>query len=188
MRKVIKDPFRSRNIETKDTLTYALSTKSRRLVDSEKENSPNLKSCLKSKIKKQKMNSYRDTFSSFLRKERSGLVVSSLTAQDVFTDFPLSAPKIDIDPTLLTYINFLRQVLNFENRIEKCKIELSTKPDYTSEAGFAIFEYEDSGFIYHNDISTIAVQLGVEVDETAVQLFVYRHDHDKDGRLNFYEF
>ena len=78
--------------------------------------------------------------------------------------------------------------MKYEKQIEKCKIELSLKPDYTSEAGFALFEFENSGFIYHNDITIVANELGVEVDEDAVQLFVFRHDFDKDGRLSFYEF
>ena len=62
------------------------------------------------------------------------------------------------------------------------------KPDFTLEGLFKLFEFEETGFIYINDILQIWSELKVEADDFAVQLFIQKYDKDRDGRLSFYEF
>ncbi|CAI2360330.1 unnamed protein product [Moneuplotes crassus] len=186
----LKDPMRSRNLETMDTLNHHLSTKSRRLDFSQK-TCQDLKPCLKKKkaAKLLEIPSYRDNKCSYLRKTAREPIVSPLNVSEVESEYPCSpSAASSLDPCFKEYINFLRKVLKMEKRVEKCKIDLAMKPDYTNEAGFALFEFENGGFVYHNDITQVAKELGISFEPEAVEIFVYRHDKDKDGRLNFYEF
>lgn len=188
MTKKFRDPVRSRNQETVDTLNQHTS-RSARLQISQK-SAKAKKQPLKRKKGKNLLEIpvYRDTKASGLRKTARKLEVSDLSVADTLSSFPWTTKKGGVDKNLKGFVDFLRKVLKYEKILEGLKIELSMCPDYTHEALFSIFEYENSKFVYHNDLSSVWKENKITVDDYSVELFVHRHDRDSDGRLNFYEF
>ena len=131
---------------------------------------------------------YRDTYSSFLRKEYKS--PKNLSSNKKIKENIIPKPKqlVRSKKPHGAFIKFLYKILLLEKRVEEWKIELTMKPDFTLEGFFKLFEFENTGYVYINDIMQIWSELSVEIDELAAQLFIQRFDKDKDGKLSFYEF
>ena len=95
-----------------------------------------------------KVQEYRETYSSFLRKKSQTMKNPAMSQEEVLEDIPRKTKAVgNMDPALKTLIDFLYKVLCYEKRTEAAKIELSMKPDFTCEGAFALLEYDNCGFV-----------------------------------------
>ena len=81
------------------------------------------------------------------------------------------------------------QLIDQERLIEQAKINLGMHTDFNLFDSFKIFDVMGKGSITLAELYNGMVnQLGMVPSQDEIELFFYRYDKDKDGRLRFTEF
>ena len=84
--------------------------------------------------------------------------------------------------------NYLKELMNAENKIENIKIELSLKCDFNPEDTFRIFEFNEKGILTKECLNMGFNLLNINVNDSDIRLFLNRFDLNKKGYLNFKDF
>ena len=88
-----------------------------------------------------------------------------------------------------THIYYVFQnQLELEKNIEKIKIQLSLKTDFNLIDAFRIFNESGTGSASIQDLIHGLKDLGLEVNNDEITLFMARFDQDSDRRLRYSEF
>lgn len=78
--------------------------------------------------------------------------------------------------------------LELEKKIEKAKIQLSLKTDFNLIDAFRIFNESGNGSASIPDLQRGLSELGLDVSNDEVSLFMKRFDQDHDRQLRYSEF
>ena len=86
------------------------------------------------------------------------------------------------------FIDYLRNVMELENKIEKLKIELSLRCDFNWEEIFRMFELEGRGFLTKEDLSIGFNKFDLYPKPIDISLLINRYDLQKKGVLTYPDF
>ena len=84
--------------------------------------------------------------------------------------------------------DFLKELMELENKIEKLKINLASKSDFNVEDAFRFFESYGKGYLTKEDLKYGLNNLCVYSNEVDIKLLMKRFDIHKNYCLNFSDF
>ena len=84
--------------------------------------------------------------------------------------------------------DFLMTLMEGEKQIELNKIDLALKPDFNCEDAFRIFEKEGRGFLTKEDLKNGFDSLGLNINNSDINLFMRRFDLKNKNSINYQEF
>ena len=83
---------------------------------------------------------------------------------------------------------FIRQMMLAEGQIENIKVNLALCPDFNCEDCFRIFEIDEKGVLYPEDIKSGLKLINVFYSDFEIKLLFKRFDLQKRGYINFSDF
>ena len=83
---------------------------------------------------------------------------------------------------------FIRQMMLAEGQIEKIKVNLALCPDFNCEDCFRIFEIDEKGVLYPEDIKSGLKLINVFYSDFEIKLLFKRFDLQKRGYINYSDF
>jgi Ca2+-binding EF-hand superfamily protein len=86
------------------------------------------------------------------------------------------------------FLNYLRDVINIENEIERTKSDLVLKSDFNVEDAFRIFELEGRGYLTDLDLKYGFNALDLYPTSEEISLFIKRYDPRNEGVITFSNF
>ena len=86
------------------------------------------------------------------------------------------------------FIDYLREAMLHESKIEKLKINLSLRSDFNWEEVFRIFELEGRGFLSKEDLILGLNKFGIYPKESDISLLLKRYDLKKEGFISYPDF
>ena len=86
------------------------------------------------------------------------------------------------------FIDYLKQAMLLESKIEKLKIDLSLRSDFNWEQVFRIFELEGRGFLEKNDLITGFNRFDLMPKDLDIDLLLKRYDLKKEGNISYPNF
>ena len=86
------------------------------------------------------------------------------------------------------FIDYLKEAMLHESKIEKLKIELSLRSDFNWEEVFRIFELEGRGFLSKEDLIIGFNKFGLYPKDLDISLLLKRYDLKKEGCINYPNF
>jgi hypothetical protein len=84
--------------------------------------------------------------------------------------------------------NIFKTQLEFQTRIERAKVALSLKTDFNLIDAFRIFDRNGLGVATSYDFKAGLAELGLQVSDQELGLFMKRFDKDGDLKLRYSEF
>ena len=111
--------------------------------------------------------------------------------------YQLDTPFNIIQPLLSThyfdtqkqkFIDYIKQLMQAESKIEQMKIDISIRNDFNVEDAFRIFELNDRGFITEDDLKYGLNTLDIYPTAPETHLLLKRFDLQKEGVLNYADF
>ena len=86
------------------------------------------------------------------------------------------------------FIDYLKQAMLHESKIEQLKIELSLRSDFNWEKVFRIFELEGRGYLPKEDLIIGFNKFGLYPKDSDISLLLKRYDLKKEGFINYPNF
>ena len=86
------------------------------------------------------------------------------------------------------FIDYLREAILHENKIESLKIDLSLRSDFIWEEIFRIFELEGRGFLSKEDLIIGFNKFGLYPKDSDISLLLKRYDLKKEGFISYPNF
>ena len=86
------------------------------------------------------------------------------------------------------FIDYLREAILHENKIESLKIDLSLRSDFIWEEVFRIFELEGRGFLSKEDLIIGFNKFGLYPKDSDISLLLKRYDLKKEGFISYPNF
>ena len=86
------------------------------------------------------------------------------------------------------FIDYLRNAMELENKIENLKIELSLRCDFNWEEIFRMFEIEGRGFLTRDDLSIGFNKFDLYPKYIDISLLLNRYDLQKKGFITYPDF
>ena len=99
---------------------------------------------------------------------------------------PLSSHYFDTQKQ--KFIDYIKQLMQAESKIEQMKIDISIRNDFNVEDAFRIFELNGRGFITEEDLKYGLNALDIYPTATETHLLLKRFDLLKEGVLNYADF
>lgn len=85
-------------------------------------------------------------------------------------------------------LKMLNEQVTLDRQVESAKGAVVMQPDFNTRDAFRIFDIDQKGTLSAADIKYGLADMGVHVTAEDVDLFVQRHDKNRDGRLDYREF
>jgi hypothetical protein len=82
----------------------------------------------------------------------------------------------------------IKTQLDLQGRIERAKVALSLKTDFNLIDAFRIFDRNGLGVATTYDFKAGLAELGLQISESDLMLFMKRFDKDGDNKLRYSEF
>eukprot|EP00347_Sterkiella_histriomuscorum_P013646 403363918 len=82
----------------------------------------------------------------------------------------------------------LKDMIDLEKHLEKCKIDLILQPDFTMIEAFGILDHEAKGHLSPTELREALMDLGLRYSMDEIQLVFDRLNKNQDGRLKYSEF
>jgi len=141
-----------------------------------------LRSTLRSPVRKTPVGSKSPLKSSSLTKsiDRSNLGQSYNFEKSYYPSYPSYEEE--------NFLNYLRDVINIENEIERTKSDLVLKSDFNVEDAFRIFELEGRGYLTDLDLKYGFNSLDLYPTSEEISLFIKRYDPRNEGVITFSNF
>ena len=86
------------------------------------------------------------------------------------------------------FIEYLKQAMLHESKIEQLKINLSLRSDFNWEQVFRIFELEGRGFLSKEDLIIGFNKFGIYPKDSDISLILKRYDLKKEGFISYPNF
>ena len=86
------------------------------------------------------------------------------------------------------FIDYLKEAMLHESKIEQLKIELSLRSDFNWEKVFRIFELEGRGYLSKEDLIIGFNKFGLYPKDSDISLLFKRYDLKKEGFINYPNF
>ena len=86
------------------------------------------------------------------------------------------------------FIEYLKQAMIHESKIEQLKINLSLRSDFNWEQVFRIFELEGRGFLSKEDLIIGFNKFGIYPKDSDISLILKRYDLKKEGFISYPNF
>ena len=86
------------------------------------------------------------------------------------------------------FIDYLREAILHENKIENLKIDLCLRSDFIWEEVFRIFELEGRGFLTKEDLIIGFNKFGLYPKDSDISLLLKRYDLKKEGFISYPNF
>ena len=86
------------------------------------------------------------------------------------------------------FIDYLKEAMMHESKIEKLKIDLSLRSDFNWEEVFRIFELEGRGFLSKEDLILGFNKFGIYPKDLDISLLLKRYDLKKEGFISYPDF
>ena len=86
------------------------------------------------------------------------------------------------------FIDYLREAMLHESKIEQLKINLSLRSDFNWEEVFRIFELEGRGFLSKEDLIKGFNKFGIYPKDLDISLLLKRYDLKKEGFISYPDF
>jgi Ca2+-binding EF-hand superfamily protein len=86
------------------------------------------------------------------------------------------------------FIDYLKEAMMHESKIEKLKIDLSLRSDFNWEEVFRIFELEGRGFLSKEDLIIGFNKFGIYPKDLDISLLLKRYDLKKEGFISYPNF
>jgi Ca2+-binding EF-hand superfamily protein len=86
------------------------------------------------------------------------------------------------------FIDYLREAMLHESKIEQLKINLSLRSDFNWEEVFRIFELEGRGFLSKEDLIIGFNKFGIYPKDSDISLLLKRYDLKKEGFISYPDF
>ena len=86
------------------------------------------------------------------------------------------------------FIDYLKQAMLLESKIEKLKIDLSLRSDFNWEQVFRVFELEGRGFLEKEDLITGFNKFDLMPKDLDIALLLKRYDLKKEGNISYPNF
>jgi Ca2+-binding EF-hand superfamily protein len=86
------------------------------------------------------------------------------------------------------FIDYLKQAMLLESKIESLKIDLSLRSDFNWEQVFRIFELEGRGFLEKEDLNTGFNKFDLRPKDLDIALLLKRYDLKKEGHISYPNF
>ena len=86
------------------------------------------------------------------------------------------------------FIDYLREAMLHESKIEQLKINLSLRSDFNWEEVFRIFELEGRGFLSKEDLTIGFNKFGIYPKDSDISLLLKRYDLKKEGFISYPDF
>ena len=107
------------------------------------------------------------------------------------TSFNIIQPLLSthyFDTQKQKFIDYLKQLMQAESKIERMKIDISIRNDFNAEDAFRIFELNGRGFITEDDLKYGLNALDIYPTAPETHLLLKRFDLQKEGVLNYADF
>ena len=102
---------------------------------------------------------------------------------------PTGAPSEDRNREIEEHLKTIFKVqLELQGRIERIKVSLSLKTDFNMIDAFRIFDRDGKGTATTYEIQAGLQELGLQVTDQELALFMKRFDKDGDNKLRYSEF
>ena len=86
------------------------------------------------------------------------------------------------------FIDYLREAMLQESKIEQIKIQLSLRSDFNCEKIFRLFQLEGIGFLSKNDLILGFHKFDIYPNDLDINLLLKRYDLKKQGIINYTNF
>lgn len=86
------------------------------------------------------------------------------------------------------FIEYLKQAMLLESKIEHLKIDLSLRSDFNWEQVFRIFELEGRGFLEKEDLISGFNKFDISPKDLDIALLLKRYDLKKEGQISYPNF
>ena len=106
----------------------------------------------------------------------------NLNNENILKSNLINEDKID------NFIDYLKEAMKQENKIENLKIELSLRSDFNWEEVFRIFELEGRGFLLKEDIIKGFNKFEIYPKDIDILLLLKRYDLKKEGIISYPDF
>ena len=103
-------------------------------------------------------------------------------------NFPCICNLLTLRKNELDFINYLKECINIEIKIEKAKIDLSLKSDFNVEDAFKIFEINNRKFISDADLIYGLNAFGIYPSKKDIQLIKKRLNVNKNKNILYSDF
>ena len=101
---------------------------------------------------------------------------------------PCRCISLDYNKGLCNFLDFMREIINIENQIENCKIELALRSDFNVEDAFRIFELNGRGIINEADLKYGLNLLDIYASDKDIKLIMRRGDIRKNNFISYSDF
>ena len=101
---------------------------------------------------------------------------------------PCRCISLDYNKGLCNFLDFMREIINIENQIENCKIELALRSDFNVEDAFRIVELNGRGIINEADLKYGLNLLDIYASDKDIKLIMRRGDIRKNNFISYSDF
>ena len=85
-------------------------------------------------------------------------------------------------------VKYFKTVLNCEEELERCKQDLSLRPDFNLVDFFLFFDKEKQGYCVKEEFQEVLTELGIQFQQENLHLFLKRFVKGEGDTLKFFDF